>query len=443
MLTIGVDAHKRVHEAVALDAVGQERGRQRVPNSAAGWRDLLAWAAGLGEAEGPRRWGIEGAWGSGRGLAQHLVGEGETVYEVSPRWTAEARKSARRPGKSDALDALAVARLVLGEAATLPAVGAEDATAVLDLLTAERDAALADATRLRNQLHHLLLQLDPEYEAHLPALRTAAGVAALEGYAAPGPRALDQERAASVRRLAQRLRLAVDQAEALAAQIRVRAQAGFVALTRRCGVSLLTAGALAGILGPGRRFATDAQLAAYAGVAPLAASSAGRVRHRLNRGGTGGSTRSSLGSPSPRPVPRPRRKPTWPAAPPTARAAARRCAPSSGTWCARPERCCERRWSKPGGDGPTLKTTQTRCASTSTRRTRTRISSRWVVRSAPARRCRTVPANSSRRPTAKRSSASVTWSARSCSTCASRAATRCRSRPSRGTNSSLVSNPSA
>ena len=178
-----------------------------------------------------------------------------------------------------------MARLVLGEAATLPVVGAEDETAVLDLLTTERDAALADATRLRNQLHHLLLQLDPEYEARLPALRTAAGLAALEGYASPGPRALDQERAASVRRLAQRLRLAVDQAEALAAQIRARAQAGFVALTRLCGVSLLTAGALAGILGPGRRFATDAQLAAYAGVAPLEASSAGRVRHRLNRGG--------------------------------------------------------------------------------------------------------------------------------------------------------------
>ena len=282
MLTIGVDAHKRVHEAVALDDAGREVGRRRVPNSAAGWGALLGWAAGAGD---PRRWGVEGAWGYGRGLAQHLVAAGETVSEVSPRWTAEARKSARRPGKSDALDALAVARLVLAEAATLPAVGAEDETAVLDLLTTERDAAVAEATRLRNQLHALLLQLDPEYRAHLPALDTKAGLAAVEGYTTASPRPLDQERAAAVRRLAQRLRLVVDQAAALAKQIGAQVQTSCVALTRLCGVNLLTAGALAGILGPGRRFRTEAQLAAYAGVAPLEASSAGRVRHRLNRGG--------------------------------------------------------------------------------------------------------------------------------------------------------------
>ncbi|MFQ5880739.1 MAG: transposase [Dehalococcoidia bacterium] len=52
-----------------------------------------------------------------------------------------------------------------------------------------------------------------------------------------------------------------------------------------CGVNLPSAGTLAGILGPGRRFASDAQLAAYAGVAPLETSSAGLMRHRLNRGG--------------------------------------------------------------------------------------------------------------------------------------------------------------
>lgn len=47
----------------------------------------------------------------------------------------------------------------------------------------------------------------------------------------------------------------------------------------------VTAGMLAGYLGPGQRFEQEPALAAYAGVAPLEASSAGQVRHRLNRGG--------------------------------------------------------------------------------------------------------------------------------------------------------------
>ncbi|CAA9564219.1 MAG: hypothetical protein AVDCRST_MAG18-1337 [uncultured Thermomicrobiales bacterium] len=87
-----------------------------------------------------------------------------------------------------------------------------------------------------------------------------------------------------MRRLAQRLQLLAEQSRELATQIRAQA-ARYASLTAICGVDLLTAAALAGILGPGRRFANDAQLAAYAGVAPLEASSAERVRHRLNRGG--------------------------------------------------------------------------------------------------------------------------------------------------------------
>lgn len=286
MITIGVDAHKQVHAAVALDGAGRELGQWRGANTAHGWGALQRWAAGLGER---RQWGIEGAWNYGRGLAQHLVAAGEPVYEVNPRWTAEGRRSARRPGKSDALDAHAVARLVLREAAALPRVATEDETALLDLLVTAREGAVAEGTRLRNQLHQVLLPLAPEYQGHLPRLRTAAGIAALEQYAAPAaptPGPLAQARAATVRRLAQRRRRALQQADELAGQIRQHAQARLVALTRLGGISLLTAGALAGILGPGQRCRTDAQLAAYAGVAPLQASSAGQVRHRLNRGGT-------------------------------------------------------------------------------------------------------------------------------------------------------------
>ncbi len=282
MLTIGVDAHKQVHAAVAVDDAGREVARWRGPNSVEGWQQVSHWASTFGQ---PCRWGIEGAWGYGRGLAQYLVAMGAEVYEVNSRWTAAGRRRARRQDKNDRRDAAAVAEIVRREAATLPMVGAEDETAVLDLLVSEREDLVAEATRLRNRLHYMLLQLDPEYGDHLPGLRSEAGLAVLQTYTTTDPNPVQQHRAAAVRRLAQRLRLVREQAKALAAEIRALAAPRFAPLTAICGIDLLTAAALAGILGPGQRFANDAQLAAYAGVAPREASSAERVRHRLNRGG--------------------------------------------------------------------------------------------------------------------------------------------------------------
>jgi transposase len=282
MITIGVDAHKAVHVALALDQAGQPLGHWRGANSTDGWQALHQWASDFGSV---RQWGIEGAWNYGRGLAQHLVAAGETVYEVNPRWTALGRRSARRPGKTDRLDAQAVALLVLREGAHLPVVTAEDETAVLDLMVTEREGALSEATRLRGQIHSLLLQLDPGYKTTVPTLTSARGLAAVLAYE-NSETALKHQRAAAVRRTAQRLKLALEQAEELAAQIGAHAvTAGLLPLTQLCGVNLLTAAALAGILGPGQRFASDAGLAAYAGAAPIEASSADRVRHRLNRGG--------------------------------------------------------------------------------------------------------------------------------------------------------------
>src|SRR5215208_2569242 len=98
MITIGVDAHKRVHAAVAIDAAGRELAHWRGPNTAAGWQQLAHWAEELG---GACRWGIEGAWSYGRGLAQHLVAGGATVYEVNARWTAAGRRRSRRQDKND------------------------------------------------------------------------------------------------------------------------------------------------------------------------------------------------------------------------------------------------------------------------------------------------------------------------------------------------------
>jgi transposase len=283
VITLGVDAHKQVHVAVALDDAGRAISHWRGANSPAGWQAILTWALTLGE---PRQWGIEGAWNYGRGLAQFLVAAGETAHEVNARWTAQGRKRARRQAKTDRLDARAVAHFVRQEAPDLPRIAAEDVTAILELLASQREAAVGDATRIRNQIHALLLQIDPQYKDRLPTIDSHAGLAALAAYQAPAASALQQERAAIVRRLAQRLRLATEQADELKRQLETHtAAAGFTPLTHICGIGLLMAGTLAGILGPGSRFTTDAELAAYAGAAPLEASSASLIRHRLNRGG--------------------------------------------------------------------------------------------------------------------------------------------------------------
>jgi transposase len=172
------------------------------------------------------------------------------------------------------------------EAPQLPRVAADDATAILDLLTSQREVVVTETTRLRNQLHALLLQIDPQYKDRIPNLETQQALTALETYQAAAPAPLQRERAAIVRQVAQRLRLALQQAAELKQQIETNTEAaGFSSLTSIHGVGLIIAGTLAGILGPGLRFRTDAELAAYAGTAPLEASSAEVVRHRLNRGG--------------------------------------------------------------------------------------------------------------------------------------------------------------
>jgi transposase len=224
MISIGVDAHKSSHGAVALDAAGQLCGQWQGANSAEGWAAMQTWAQALGVE---RQWGIEGAWTYGRGLAQYLVAAGETVYDINARWTAQERRRARNRSKTEQRDAQAIALSVWRAGAALPSVTAEDVTAVLAVLVTQRQAVVAEATRVRNPAHQLLLQADPAYREHLPALTTQEGLAALETYQAPGPGALQETRAAALRMRGRRLRLAVTQAKQLQAQIEAQARAHF------------------------------------------------------------------------------------------------------------------------------------------------------------------------------------------------------------------------
>ena len=280
MITLGVDAHKEVHVAVAVDEQGRPQDTWQGSNSEPAWQEVLAWASQWKS----RQWGIEGTGNYGHGLAQHLVTVGETVYEVNPRLTAQGRRRARKQDKSDRLDAQAVARVVLRDAPQLPVVVVEDEAAMLDVMTRERDRLKSQVDRLRNQLHNHLFKVDPQYRKTFPSLSKLEAVQRLEHYTPMADTPLAPVRGASVRRVAAVLRLVLEQEQQITREIETLSETRYAALTEIQGVARLTAGILAGILGT-RKFAAEDQFATYGGASPLETSSAGRVRHRLNRGG--------------------------------------------------------------------------------------------------------------------------------------------------------------
>src|SRR3954451_14217869 len=106
-VAIGVDTHKHSHTACALDALGRPLGALTIATDGHCYRELLAWASGLGEPA----FAVEGTGCYGAGLARLLAAAGWPVFEVE-----RPERQQRRRGKSDALDAeRAARRLLAGE----------------------------------------------------------------------------------------------------------------------------------------------------------------------------------------------------------------------------------------------------------------------------------------------------------------------------------------
>lgn len=284
MCFIGVDAHRQLLVAVAVDDAGKGLATWSGRNREQMWHELLIWAEEM-TGDTARVWGIEGSGNQGRGLAQLLVGQGEVVFEINTRLTAESRARSRRRDKNDLADARAITRVLRESCDELPRVRLADTTSPLAILTRERESLQADITRQRNRLHAALLRVDPAYKQRITSLTRPAGLEAVLAWEPAGLGPTEQVQLQVAQRLARRLLSLQDDLDTVTADLTARSRPATRPLTTIFGVAELTAGMLAGYLGPDLRFASDAQLAQYAGVAPLETSSAGGTRHRLNRTG--------------------------------------------------------------------------------------------------------------------------------------------------------------
>ncbi len=278
-VTVGVDTHKDVHVASAKDALGRRLATTRVPTTPAGYRQLLAWAHGLGEVEA---FGVEGTSSYGAGLSRFLRGHGQRVLEVN----RPDRQARRRNGKSDPVDAEAAARAVqAGEATVAPKAGTGTVEMVRALRTA-RQTAIKARTQAINAMKALLVTAPAELREQLrklPVRRLVAAAAGLDPGKLSTPTAAAKLalRTLAARHLALDAEIAMldTELDRLTAKAAPGLRALFAVGPENAGVLLLAAG------DNPDRLRSEAAFSMLCGSSPIEASSGKTVRHRLNRGG--------------------------------------------------------------------------------------------------------------------------------------------------------------
>ena len=161
MIVLGADTYKRSHTIAAVAAAsGELLGEQTVASGAKGAAVLLRWARGLGEE---RVWALEDCRHVSGSLERFLIGRGERVLRVHSTLMSASRRHARGRGKSDSIDALAVARAALREGLdTLPAAHLDGPELDLRLLVDHRERLVRQRVAINNTLQWHLHDLWPD-----------------------------------------------------------------------------------------------------------------------------------------------------------------------------------------------------------------------------------------------------------------------------------------
>jgi transposase len=249
----------------------------------AGSLDALRFAAGLDEVE--RVWAIEDCRHVSARLERALLAAGERVIGVPAAMTSQARKVSRQAGKSDPIDARAVALAVVGDGVeSFPVAFTDQHALEIRVRCDYRDQLISDRTRMINRLRWHLVTIAPEIEAQiaqaaLKGPRICAKLTRQLARLTPSP----QLRVA--RQLPRRITEIGREERELLTELTSLLDAPAPQLLAQPGCGTVTAAILIGHTAGAQRFPTNGHFARHAGTAPIPASSGKTVRHRLHRGG--------------------------------------------------------------------------------------------------------------------------------------------------------------
>ena len=276
MIVIGLDVHKQSVTAVAVDEAGRPLQEKLVP---VGSDELLSWAATLDEE---RLWAVEDCRQLTGWLERQLLEVGEELVRVPPKLTVPERRAGRTRGKSDPIDALAIARAALREPDLARPRAGEQVLRDLKLLVDHRDDLVDQRRRGQQRLRWHLHALDPTFEVPLRKLSRPSELERVSRWLARRPKEMQVRLARELVSSCRSLNRAIAE---LDQELERRALELAPELLELPGCAGVTAAKLLAEIGPIDRFRSDAQLARHSGVAPLEASSGKHQRHRLDRGG--------------------------------------------------------------------------------------------------------------------------------------------------------------
>lgn len=281
LVTGGVDTHRDLHVAAALDPTGGVLGTSTFPTTRAGYRALVTWLTGFGPVGAV---GVEGTGSYGAALARHLDSEGLAVVEVARPY----RQVRRRFGKTDVVDAIAAARAVLsGEATATPKSHDGPVEALRALKLVQRSASKA-RTQALNQLHALVLTAPDDLRERLRGRSRSDLLATCAGFwVRAGDDSLPAVTRLAMRELAQRVQFLDTQVADVRDRMRRITTATAPALVAKHGVGPDTAATLLITAGDNPdRLRHEKSFAALVGTSPIPVNS-GQIQHRVrvNRGG--------------------------------------------------------------------------------------------------------------------------------------------------------------
>jgi transposase len=277
-LVAGCDPHLDSFTVAVIDRTGRRLDTTVLANRVSGWETAVKLCGRWGVSTV----GIEGASGYGQPLARNLSQAGIGVIEVPTRLTARLRK-VDGAGKTDPGDAAAIGRAVL---AGQGSVWRDDPDAeTLRIVSHRREELVRAQTQEINRLRALLAAIDPERAQTLGRIRSLAQLDRLTKLRYGGSRHR-QTVAALIRRIGADCRHRLLQIRRLETDLKqLLPPAGHALINQIQGIGVITAAALLAEMAGTDGFATDAKMAAWAGTAPLDASSGRQQHHRLNRGG--------------------------------------------------------------------------------------------------------------------------------------------------------------